>query len=125
MTASFPGLPFLKFEFVTEKDFKEIVKNIDISKSSAIENLSSRILRDGFEVLTLELTQLYNECLMQGYFPEAWGLGIVTPIPKVSVNNKEPKNWRPIDQIKLPGKLLERIVYSQLMKYLIENNLLN
>ena len=114
-----------EFDFVSEKEILELVKKIDISKSSAIENLSSRILKDCFEVLTLELTQLYNVCLMQGKFPKDWGLGFVTPIPKVNVNNKEPKNWRPIAQIKLPGKLLERIVHSQLMKYLTNNNILD
>ena len=53
------------FKFVTEDQVRKLVKNIHISKSSAIENLSSRIIKDSFEVLTLELTQLYNECLKQ------------------------------------------------------------
>ena len=49
----------------------------------------------------------------------------MTPIPKVSVNNREPKNWRPISQIQLPGKLLEHIVHTQLTEYLTENSILN
>ena len=114
-----------EFDFVTENQIMKLVKNIDICKSSAIENLSSRILKDSFEVLTLELTQLYNECLRQGYFPKDWSIGIVTPIPKVNANNKEPKNWRPISQIQLPGKLLERIVHNQISEYLSTNNVLN
>ena len=55
----------------------------------------------------------YNECLIQGYFHKDWSLGTVTPIPKVNVNNNEPKNWRPSSQIQLPGKILEH-VHSQL-----------
>ena len=113
------------FAFVTEDQIMKLVKNIDIGKSSAIDTLSSKILKDSFEVLTLELTQLYNECLSQGYFPKAWTLGIVTPIPKVNVNNRDPKNWRPISQIQLPGKLLERIVHTQLVEYLSDSNILN
>ena len=49
-----------------------MIQNIDIGKSSAVEQLSSRILKDSFEILTLELTQLYNKCLVQGYFPKDW-----------------------------------------------------
>ena len=113
------------FKLVTEDQIIKLIKNIDISKSSALENLSSRILKDSFEVLSLELTQLYNECLTQGYFPKEWTLGVVTPIPKVNINNREPKNWRPISQIQLPGKILERIVHMQLTEYLNENNLLS
>ena len=56
-----------KFDFVTEDQISKLIKNIDIGKSSAVENLSSRILKDSFEVLIMELTQLYNECLTQGY----------------------------------------------------------
>ena len=99
-----------KYDFVTESQISKLIKNINICKSSAVENFSSRLFKDSFEVLTLELTQLYNECLIQGYFPKDWSLGIVTPIPNVNVRNKEPKNWRPVSQIQLPGKLLEHTV---------------
>ena len=106
------------------KQICKLIGNIDICKSSAIENLGSRILKDCFEILIFELTHLYNECLTQGKFPHDWGLAVVTPIPKVKVNNQNPKNWRPISQIKLPGKLLERIVHSQLIAYLDIYNIL-
>ena len=59
------------------------------------------------------------------YFPTEWCLGIVTPIPKVHINNKDPKNWRPISQIQLPGKILEHIVHTQLNNYLSVNNILH
>ena len=116
-----------KFDFVTEDQILKLIKNIDIGKSSAIDNLSSRILKDSLEMLTLEFTQLYNECLIQGYFPIEWTLGTVgpTPMPKVNINNKEQKNWRPISQIQLPGIFLERVVHTQLVKYFSENNFLN
>ena len=69
----------------------ELMTNIDISKSSAIEYIGSRVLKDCFEVLTLQLTQLYNECLTQRQFLENWGLGFVTPVLKVTVQYKGPK----------------------------------
>ena len=37
----------------------------------------------------------------------------VSPIPKTG-DPKKVENWRPISQIKLPGKLFERILHSQL-----------
>ena len=45
-----------------------------------------------------------------------WGLAEVTPIPKTG-DLSNVKNWRPISQIKLPGKLIERLVHSQLSGY--------
>ena len=41
------------------------------------------------------------------------------------MNNKEPKNWRPISQIQLPGKILKRIVHTQFSEYLSANNILH
>ena len=66
------------FIFITAKVITNLVRAIDICKSSAVENLSGQILKDSFEILTLKLTQLYNECLTQGKFPEDWGLGYVS-----------------------------------------------
>ena len=51
------------FEFITETLVQKLVSEIKISKSSAIDNLSSRILKDAFSVLTVELTHLYNTCI--------------------------------------------------------------
>ena len=38
---------------------KKLIENIDLSKSSALEDLSTRLLRDAFKLLTLELTHIY------------------------------------------------------------------
>ena len=57
-----------KFEFVPENLVKKLVSDIQISKSSAVDNLSSRILKDAFSVLTLELCRIYNLCLDVGFF---------------------------------------------------------
>ena len=48
------------FDFITEKEVKELVKNIDLSKSSTFGNLGTRLLRDALKCLTLELTYIYN-----------------------------------------------------------------
>ena len=50
---------------------------------------------------------MLSKCLDIGTFPKTWGIGEITPIPKISVTNKKTENWRTITQIKLPGKLLD------------------
>ena len=97
---------------------------IDISKSAALGDLSSRLLKDAFACLTVELTYLYNSCLDSSTFPLKWGTGIVTPFPKTTSKSKQAKDWRPITQISLPGKLLERIIHTQLSSYLENNDIL-
>ena len=50
---------------------------------------------------------------------------MVTPIPKTNVKSTKPEDWRPISQISLPGKLLERIIHNQLYNYVQLNNILS
>ena len=112
------------FAFITEEEVKKLVDKINLSKSSALGTLSTRLLKDALKVVTLELTHLYNVCLDKGTFPLKWGIGIVTPIPKTSTKSTDAKDWRPITQIALPGKLLERVIHTQLSAYLEQNDIL-
>ena len=112
-----------EFDFISEALVKKLVSEIKISKSSAVNNLSSRILKDAFQVLIFELTHLYNLCIGAGIFPRDWSIGKISPIPKTNKNSYNPKDWRPITQIPLPGKLFERIIHDQIYKYFDDNKL--
>ena len=113
------------FSWINENELKKQIKDIKITKSSAVDGLSTRLLKDAFETITLELTYMYNNCLQNGIFPICWGISLVTPIPKTNTGSKKPGDWRPISQISLPGKILEKIIHTQLYTYLNNNNLLS
>ena len=106
------------FKWITVNEVNRMVKDICIAKSSAVDELSTRLLKEAFEISCFELTYMYNCCLQQGIFPKAWGSSRVTPIPKTNKNSSDPKDWRPISQIALPRKLLERIIHSQISFHL-------
>ena len=112
------------FESVPEKVVERLVSEIKTSKSSAIDNLSSKILKDAFSALTFELTHLYDTCIETSIFPRKRSIGQISPIPKTTKHSTKVKDWRPITQIPLPGKLLERILNDQIYNYMENNNLL-
>ena len=68
-------------------------------------------------------SHLYNTCIETCIFPRDCSTGKISPIPKTNSNSINPKDWRPITQIPLPGKLLERILHDQIYKYFDTNNL--
>ena len=113
------------FKWVTVKEVERLVKDICIAKSSAVDEISTKLFKDAFEVLGFELAYIYNSCLQKGIFPQVWGLSKVTPIPKTNKNSSDPKDWRPISQIPLPGKILEKIIHAQITQYLDVNNILS
>ena len=112
-----------KFRFIPLSVVSDYVKDIDVCKSSGIEDLSSQLVKDAFKVLTVELTHILNESITTCKFPDAWAVGTITPIPKEG-DPLEPGNWRPITILPLPSKLLEKAVHYQIISYLDEHALL-
>ena len=100
-----------------------LIDKINVSKSSGIDFLSSKLLKDSFQVLADKLTYLYNLSVAQGIFPTQWKKAFVIPIPKIG-NPKKVENYRPISLLPLPGKLLEKLVHTQLSLYLEEEEIL-
>ena len=108
-------------------DFEEVhnlCKEINISKSSSIDLLSSRVLKDAFLVLTLQLVYLFNLSLSTGNFPQKWKMATVIPLFKGG-SRADVGNYRPISLLPLPGKLLEKIVHAQISQFLENNDLLS
>ena len=105
------------FSEILESDVYKVIKTINISKSSGIDNVSSLILKDAFTILLTQVTHLFNLTLKTCTFPMAWKKALVIPIPKAG-NLTKVQNYRPISLLPLPGKLLEKLVHAQLSDHL-------
>ena len=107
-----------------EHDVLKICSQIDSSKSSAIDNLSTRVIKDSFICLYKQLTHLINLSFKTGNIPKAWKYAKITPLQ----NNGDPNqvtNLRPIALLPLPVKIIERIAHTQITAYLESHHLLN
>ena len=94
------------------------IKQICIYKSSGMDDLSSRIFKD-FALLKPDvLLYIMNFSITHNVFPSA----LVTPIPKVPNANRV-EDLRPISLLPIPGKILERHVYSIITSVLDANKL--
>ena len=103
---------------------QKLIKGIDIYTFSGIENTSSKVLKDAFSVLYMELTSIFNVSLNTCIFPHAWKIGNIIPIRKEG-NELEANNWRPVTLLPLPSKLLEKAVHYQMSNYLSKENILS
>ena len=111
-------------EDVTENEVLKIVGEINVSKSSGIENVSSFVIKEAFKILISEGTYLFNLSIRTSKFPNGWKLATVIPIPK-SGNLTMVQNYRPISLIPLPGKILEKLIHHQLSSVLEIDSLLD
>ena len=111
------------FKFIELLEIHQLVKGIDIHKASGIEGISAKILKDCFIICEYELTYIMNCSVNTMKFPRAWKKCIVTPIPK-SGDKLNPENWRPINNICIPGKILEKCIYRQVEEHMEKHNFL-
>ena len=108
----------------SSEEVLKILKEININKSSAIQNLSSKILKPALIMLVDKMTFLYNLCFQHSLFPDVWKKANVTPLPKDG-DLSQCTNYRPISQLPLPGKILEQIIHKRIDSYCDNNNILN
>ena len=112
-------------EIVTNLD--EIIKlcqEININKSSCIDNLSSEILRDAFLTIPEIIMELFNLSFELSEVPQEWKIANVTPLPKAG-NSNDVCNLRSILLLPLPSRLIEKIVHDRIYTHCNGNNLLD
>ena len=108
-------------------DYEEVLqicKDIDTTKSSGINFISSTILKDAFMVLITQLVYLFNLSLIKAEFPNNWKMATIIPLFKGG-NKSSVSNYRPVSLLPLPGKLLEKIVHRGITNYLESNKILS
>ena len=96
---------------------------LKINKSSGVDDVSFNIIKKCFGVLCELLTYLFQLFLEKRVFPDDLKIAKVTPIYKAG-DNSDVSNYRPISVLPCFSKILDRLMYNRLHKYLKENNIL-
>jgi len=87
--------------------------------------LPTRLLKDSVEILAPFLVELFNRSIMQGIVPTAFKSAYITPLlKKPDLDSADVKSYRPISNLSVLSKLLERLVARQLLDYLTASGLL-
>ena len=100
-------------------DYEEVYKlckEINVTKSAGLQNMSTKFLKDAFIVLVPQLVYLFNLSLAKGIIPDTWKIARVVPLFKGGAKT-DVGNFRSISLLPLPGKLLERIVHSRVSSF--------
>lgn len=109
---------------ITPKEVARVIGNIDINKSSGIDNISSRIWKDVFCGLPEQTLYMFQQSINSKKFPESWKIATVIPLQK-SGDKSDVNNLRPVSLLPLPGKMMESLVHKHLYSFLEANNLLS
>ena len=105
---------------ISLKEVIDLAKNIKMFKSSGMDNISSRLIKDTILAIPEQITYLFNASIKTGMFPDSWKMGRVTPIPKNGdVTNLN--NIRPITLTPIIGQLMEKYINDKVVEFLETN----
>ena len=110
--------PFETFEFkkVNTADVKAIIKSLDPKKAIGIDNISTKIIKDCAEIISIPLTKIINLCIEGSTFPSK--AKIATILPFFKKNDRSNKsNYRPVSILSSISKIFERVIKDQLTKF--------
>ena len=94
-------------------------------KSCSLDVLPTRLLKAVIDTIAPFITELFNRSLSSGRVPEMFKAAYVTPrIKKADMDPTDPRSYRPISNLPVSSKLLERLVARQLLAYLNTSGLL-
>ena len=110
---------------VTSDEIKKIILESP-PKSSHTDCISTWLLLKCIDTLITPITKLYNMSLTSCVFPDIFKKAYVTPLLKKAGLNKENyADYRPISNLAFLGKVLERVILSQLQQHLDSESALN
>ena len=111
------------FNFITIDEVIDALNLIQSKKSSGLDGISARLLKDGIHNIAGPLVDIFNLSLRTAIFPDDWKLAKVTPVFK-NGNRNDCGNYRQISVISVVAKVFEKLVYQQLKSFMTINNVL-
>ena len=125
---SFSSVPndcvFASFRSVTIHSVTCAIHRLPL-KSSNNDPIRTQLLKECADIMSPFISHLFNKSLSTGVFPHSWKHARVAPILKKGRHDPaDAKSYRPISNLVVLSKLLERIVSSQLRSHLNDYDLL-
>ena len=105
-----------KFRNAKREEIYNILINIDPNKAYGIDEIRGRFLKDIAELLTEPLCKVMNLSL-SSKFPLMCKEPTVKPLYKKG-KITEPKNYRPVSLLPTLSKIIERVVYNQIIEHI-------
>ena len=81
-----------------KEDILKAIKSLSSNKTSPTEDIPIKISKGSIHIYSEKLSSIFNECLINGKFPNTLKRADVTPIFKKE-NDNENENYRPVSML--------------------------
>jgi len=106
------------FPEITTEEIMRIADSIPIGKAPGLDGIPDLVIKAVAKGRPDIFCKVYNRCLSEGNFPEAWKSAKLVFLPKGNKPLEQPSSYRPICLLNTVGKLFERIVKCRLETHL-------
>ena len=87
--------------------------------------LPEKLFLECNDILLPHITDIFNQAISNGFFPSDFKDSVVIPLlKKPSLDCNILKNYRPVSNLSFVSKLLERIIFEQVISHLSEHSLI-
>lgn len=114
----YPAMPSVIFE---PNGIIQVIDSLKVTSSAGIDCINSKVLKNTKHLSAAILSHIFQQSLSSGVVPRDWKVGKVIPIPKKGPSSS-PSNYRPISLTCVCCKIMEHIIYSQTVKFLVSVN---
>ena len=105
---------------ITSSEISIIIKELNANKSS---DFSPRVLKLYNQLFSIILSDLLNNCMSQGVFPDELKIAKVLPLFKAGDMNTV-SNYRPISILPIFSKIYEKLIHKRLNSFFEKHNIL-
>ena len=110
--------------YLSVEGIEEVLQGLDPNKAAGPDCVESRVLKECSKELAPLLYKIYRKSLDKGEVPQLWKEANIIPIHK-SGSRAVMANFRPVALTSVLCKVLERILCSAIMSFLMTNGLLS
>ena len=100
-----------------------LISKLDIKKACGYDHITNRIIKATAYIVAPFLTRLFNDCIQQGVFPDAYKIAQVIPLFKKGGEKGNRNSYRPISLLPALSKILEKLVSVRVVKFFDANNI--
>ena len=108
----------------TKNDIKRIICKLDPNKAHGHDMISIRMLKMSGDAIIGPLFKIFKNCLKCGIFSDDWKKGNIIPMFKKG-DEQNTRNYCPFSLLPICSKIFERIIYDNILKYFLDNNLIS
>ena len=118
-----PNIEKFKLLYITEAITNKLLRCLNISKAPGMDEIPSKFLKDGAEVLTKPICDIINLSIKLCTFQGKCKIARLIRLFEKGLKT-DPKNYRPISLLSLLSELIEKATCTQTQEYLDKHSLL-